>query len=176
MQEEWCQLKVVYEAGFPLSPIDRGRSMALRINSSFKRRVAKKFGNAENMAEDTARLIKRTVNVLTTPPGKLFEAGDLVEVMSVEEIKATLDEHGRCERLQYMPGMERFAKKQFTVLKNVKTIFDERAQKMVGVKNTVILNNAVCDGRDLYDKEGCDRSCFFFWKTQWLKKVEMSKS
>jgi monoamine oxidase len=174
MEEEWCQLKIAYEAGHPPTPMDKGRSMALRINSSIKRRTADKISNAETIAEGTAEMIKKAVNALTTPPGKLFEAGDLVEVLSMAEIKQTLDEHERCERLQFMRGMERFEKKQFTVLKNVKTIFDERAQKMVGVKNTVILNTVVCDGRDLYDKEGCDRSCFFFWKTHWLKKVEAS--
>lgn len=174
MQEEWCQLKVAYESGTPLSPIDKGRSMALRINSSFKRRTANKIPNAEAIAEKSADLIRKTVNKITTPPGKLIEAGDLVQVLSMEEIKKTLDDKGRCERLQWMPGMERFAGKQFTVLKNVKTIFDERAQKMVAVKNTIILNNVVCDGRDLYDKEGCDRSCFLFWKTHWVKKVEAS--
>jgi hypothetical protein len=174
MQDEWCQLKVAYEPGQPLSPIDKGRSMALRMNSSFKRRTAGKIKKNEEIADAAADLIRRTVNKITTPPGKLLETGDMVEVLSLEEIKKTLDEKGRTERLQWMPGMERFVGKRYTVLKNVKTIFDERAQKMVAVKNTIILNSVVCDGRDLYDKEGCDRSCFLFWKTHWVKKVEAS--
>lgn len=166
-----CQLQVVYESGKALTPVDYARRLALRLNRAFKRRLIRYFSTMEVVTQGTASIINKTANILSSTPGELFEAGDFVEVLSMEEIRRTLDSNYRCGKLQFMPGMERFAGHQFTVLKNVRTIFDERAWKMVSVKNTVLLKDVICDGRDMYDKEGCDRCCYFFWKINWLRKL-----
>lgn len=171
-----CQLQVVYESGSPLTPVDKARALALRINRAIKRRLVNRFSinhfsKIEAVTQAAASVINRTANVLSSSPGNIFEAGDLVEVLSMEEIRQTLDSNNCCGKLQFMPGMERFAGQQFIVLKNVRTMFDERAWKMVSLKNTVLLKDVICDGRDMYDKEGCDRCCFFFWKISWLRKV-----
>jgi hypothetical protein len=36
------------------------------------------------------------------------------------------------------------------------------------MKNTVLLDGAICDGWG----GKCDRSCFFFWREAWLRRVE----
>lgn len=166
-----CQLQVVYRSGHPLTLFDKARTFALRINSAIKRRLINRFSGMQEVSAEGASVINRTANLLSSPPGGCFQPGDLVEVLTTEEIRRTLDENDRCGRLQFMSGMWRFAGKRFTVLKPVKTMFDERAWKMVRVKDTVVLRDVICDGSELYDKEGCDRCCFYFWKTDWLRKV-----
>lgn len=170
-----CQLQVVYESGRPLTAADRLRTFALRINRAIKRRLERylNFSNSEELADQAAHAINRTANRLfSLPGGECFQPGDTVEVLSMDEIRQTLDGNGRCLGLQFMNGMERFAGQRYRVLKAVNTIFDERSWKMVSVRNTVLLDGVVCDGRDQYDKEGCDRCCYYFWKTRWLRKVE----
>jgi hypothetical protein len=36
------------------------------------------------------------------------------------------------------------------------------------MKNTVLLDGVLCDGWG----GACDRSCFFFWREAWLKRVD----
>ena len=50
-----------------------------------------------------------------TPLG--LRVGDLVEVRSAEEIRATLDEHGELDDLPFMPEMLAFCGRRLTVHK-----------------------------------------------------------
>lgn len=102
----------------------------------------------------------------------IFREGEMVKIRSLEEIKATLDSAGRCEGLQFMPGMQKYCGRQAWVMKKVHMMFDERLWKMVKIRHAYILRGIICDGRDVFDGEGCDRSCYFFWKDKWLNKKE----
>jgi hypothetical protein len=102
--------------------------------------------------------------------GKL-KRGDRVEVLPLEEIVKTLDEKGRSGGLKFVRGMQQFCGKQFRVLKKVRTIFDARASKMVGLRNAVILEDVICKGRDSDGQQRCDRCCFYYWKENWLRKI-----
>jgi hypothetical protein len=33
-----------------------------------------------------------------------------------------------------------------------------------------LLDEAICDGAGMYDKEGCDRCCFYFWTDRWFRR------
>lgn len=103
-----------------------------------------------------------------------LKEGDPVEVLPLEMIRQTLDARGRHEKLLFMPGMEKFAGRRFTVLKKVRNVFDERAWKMVRLKNTVLLKDAICDGTDPGGAERCHRRCFYYWKEEWVRKVSIS--
>ncbi|MBJ6749805.1 hypothetical protein [Geomonas anaerohicana] len=169
--DDRCQLQVVYHSGGPLTLSDRVRTFLLRLNSALKRRLVHHFSAMEEASAAGASAINRAANRLLSPPGACYQPGDEVEVLTMEEIRRTLDGNGCCGRLQFMPGMARYAGKRCTVLKPVRTMFDERAWKMVRVKDTVVLRDVICDGVELYDKEGCDRCCYYFWKTDWLRRV-----
>lgn len=171
-KESICQLQLVYESGDALTIGDRLLTGALRINSAIKRRLERYVSSMEVVSEGVASVINMSAKKMFISSGGYMVTGDLVEVLSMDEIKRTLDINNKCEGLGFMPGMERFAGHRFNVLKNVTTIFDERAWKMVSVRNTVLLKDVICDGRGMYDKEGCDRCCFFFWKNKWLRKLE----
>lgn len=95
-----------------------------------------------------------------------LQRGELVQVRSEQEIRETLDEHGRHRGLLWMPGMARFCGKTYRVHKRVETIMLESTGELRKIRNTVLLENVMCE--DLY---GCDRSCFHYWREAWLRRV-----
>ncbi|MFC1634596.1 hypothetical protein ACFL5Z_07110 [Planctomycetota bacterium] len=104
-----------------------------------------------------------------------LEPGDRVRVKSEARIRATLDNHSRCEGLGYMAGtMDRYCGSTYTVLKRVDLFFDERTQQMLKLKNTVILDRVYCEPAPYTEEHfaGCKRMCFLFWEEAWLERVE----
>lgn len=161
-----CQLQVVYESAEPLRISDKLRNATARLMSALFRRLPR-AESPSHLSHDE----KKPASSAGSSSDKTIRAGDWVEVLPYEEILKTLDGKKRCQGLEFMAGMETYTGRRFQVLKRVLTIFDERAWKMVRVKNTVILKDVLCDGKGMYDKEGCDRCCFYFWKEQWLRKI-----
>jgi len=96
-----------------------------------------------------------------------LQPGEWVEVKSKEEIQQMLDGHGKYRGMEFMPQMKRSCGQRFRVYKRMEALFLEETQQRRRVKNTVLLENSICDGRGV----GCDRSCFFFWREAWLKRV-----
>jgi hypothetical protein len=95
-----------------------------------------------------------------------LQPGELVEVKSEPEVRATLDEQGRHRGLLWMPGMARFCGKTYRVHKRVETIMLESTGELRKIRNTVLLADVMCE--NLY---GCDRSCFHYWREAWLRRV-----
>ncbi len=110
----------------------------------------------------------------TQPDVLGLEPGDRVQVKSVEEIGATLDQEGKFEGLAYIPAlMDRYCGQTYTVRKRAVRFFDERSWRMVKVKNVVLLDEVFCEPPRHIDCDwaGCDRTCFLFWKEGWLRRV-----
>jgi hypothetical protein len=78
----------------------------------------------------------------------------------------TLDEDGRNMGLMWMPSMSRFCGRRLRVFKRVERIVLEGTGQIRDLRNTVLLEGAICQG-----KYGCDRSCFHFWREVWLERV-----
>ncbi len=97
-----------------------------------------------------------------------LQVGEWVEVKSEAEILATLDAAGRNKGMQFMPQMRRYCGRRFRVYKRLESLLFEESQQRRRIRNTVLLDGLICDG----DGVGCDRSCFFFWRETWLKKVD----
>lgn len=97
-----------------------------------------------------------------------LQPGELVEVRPYAEIEQTLDPDLRNRGMQFMPEMERACGQRFRVFKRVNNIIFEETGKRRGVKNTVLLENSICGG----EGRSCERSCFFFWRELWLKRVD----
>lgn len=98
-----------------------------------------------------------------------LQPGEMVEVRSLEEIMSTLDDAGQHKGLRWMPSQQKYCGKQLKVYKRLETMILESTREIRKAKNTVLLEGAICDGEDWY---GCDRSCFFFWREVWLKRIE----
>ena len=100
-----------------------------------------------------------------------LRVGDLVEVLSLEEILATLDEGGRLEKMAFMPEMVRFCGQRFRVGKSAHKTCDtiSRGGPMRSVVGCVHLEGLRCTGEA---HGGCEAECMLFWKEAWLKRVD----
>ena len=97
-----------------------------------------------------------------------LQPGELVEVKSIDEVMATLDRNRRHKGLLWMTGMSKYCGKQYRVYRRVERIMLESSGELRNMKNTVLLEDVMCDGRDF---GACDRSCFHFWREAWLRRI-----
>jgi len=98
-----------------------------------------------------------------------LKPGELVLVRPIEQILATLDANRRHKGLLWMNGMSRYCGTRQRVYKRVERIILEQTGQLRHLKDTVLLDGVICDGGQY---GGCDRSCHFFWKEAWLKRIE----
>ena len=98
--------------------------------------------------------------------------GELAEVKSFSEILATLDGDGKLRGLAFLPGMHAFCGQRFVVFKRMETLYSEETGQVRTLRNTVLLTGVQCDGLLMR----CDRSCYFYWREAWLRRVESSES
>jgi hypothetical protein len=98
-----------------------------------------------------------------------LQPGEWVEVRSVKEIFATLDKRGKLRGLQFTPEMVKFCGKRLRVYKKLDKIILEATGELRKIRSpTVLLEGVFCDGKA---HAGCDRSCFCFWREEWLRRV-----
>ena len=97
-----------------------------------------------------------------------FKPGDIVRVRSEEEIKSTLNVFGQLQGCMFMPEMLPFCDTKQKVLKPLERFVDERDYKVKICKGLVLLENLNCEGTSDYGR--CDRSCYYFWREEWLEK------
>ena len=96
--------------------------------------------------------------------------GDWIEVKSIREIFATLDTKGQHRGLPFTKEMMKFCGKRYKVHKRLDKIILEATGELRTMKNpTVLLEDVCCDGEF---HGNCDRSCFCFWRDDWLRIVE----
>ncbi len=102
----------------------------------------------------------------------MLKPGDVVEVRSPEEIRATLDDDATLDAMPFMPEMLRHAGKRFTVSRRVEKICDTvsggppNSRRM---RDTVLLEDLRCDGSG---HGGCQAGCRLYWKEAWLRRVD----
>jgi len=126
-----------------------------------------------------ARHIKKSINVRLpnmlsgplekTPSTDLdVQPGHWVEVKSLDEIRATLDDSGRNRGLAFTKEMKKFCGQKFSLLRTVDQIIIEGTGEMRKLSNTVILKEANCDG---FAHFLCPRNCYLLWRKIWLNKI-----
>jgi len=101
-----------------------------------------------------------------------LEPGELVEIRSKAEIEATLDVGGRNRGLEFTPDMVQYCGRRYRVAGRVEKIILECSGRMRHIRDTVILENLVCDGRHA---RGCPRANYHYWREAWLRRVESRK-
>ncbi len=137
-----------------------------RIKRIFKRRW--RF-----LSESISQTMTRTQaelkpNVKSLSQG--LQPGDLVRVGTVAEIQATLNKWNQLKGCSFMEEMWPYCNTVQRVLKRVEKFLDERDYLMKKTKGIIILENVFCHGTR--DFGNCDRTCFFFWREEWLEKLE----
>ena len=102
--------------------------------------------------------------------GGSLRAGDMVEVRSLDEILATLDEQGELDALPFMPEMVQYCGRRMTVYKVANKLCDTISGNigMRRMHDAVHLTAARCDGSG---HGGCQAACMLFWKTAWFRPV-----
>jgi hypothetical protein len=92
-----------------------------------------------------------------------LRAGDLVEVRRLDEIRATLDDHGRQRGLEFCRGMEEHCGRRYRVAARVERIIQETTGAVRNLGATVTLQGVRCSG--------CARRNDLFWREAWLRRV-----
>ena len=101
-----------------------------------------------------------------------LQEGDRVRVRPAEYVRSTLDANGRYRGCAFAKAMYQYCGVELRVIRRVERFFDEKSWRMLRARNMVLLEGTLCDGSSLRDTGGCDRMCHFFWRTEWLEKVE----
>jgi hypothetical protein len=110
--------------------------------------------------------IRRLLN-----PSAALRPGEMVEVRSLPEILATLDERGCLDGLPFMPEMAAFCGHHFPVHRRVEKVWEyAHGTGMRRVRNAVLLQALRCDGQS---HGGCQAGCQLIWKEAWLKRPWM---
>jgi hypothetical protein len=96
-----------------------------------------------------------------------LRAGDSVRVRSCKEILTTLDEHGRCEGVPFMPQMVALCGRRFRVSKRAHKFchYNPEPRRM---QSAVFLDDIRCDGQTY---GGCEMDCLIIWKEAWLERA-----
>ena len=174
-----CQFNQLVESGQPLSPVERFVTKTryrirylLRITQKI---IANPLIIPKKIRERLrARLGHQSTSAPVIPPPLGLQSGDLVRVKSADEIRATLDKVGKCQGLDYMAwAMDGFCGRQFTVKKRITRFFDERHQRMLKLRDVVILDGVYCepDPTLTFELADCQKTCFLFWKEAWLERL-----
>jgi hypothetical protein len=102
--------------------------------------------------------------------GVNLRAGQVVEVLSEEEILATLDENGEYENMPFMPEMARWCGQRLTVASVASKLCDTQGRSgMRRLEDAVHLKEIRCDGSA---HGGCQAGCLIYWKTAWVRPVD----
>jgi hypothetical protein len=100
----------------------------------------------------------------------LLQAGDFVRVKSAQEIRSTLNNWNGLRGCAFMEEMVKYCGTTQRVLKRVDKFLHERDYLMRKCNHIVLLENVYCEGTRDFGK--CDRSCLYFWREEWLERIE----
>jgi hypothetical protein len=93
----------------------------------------------------------------------------MVQVRSLEDIEATLDDRRQLKGCAFLPEMANYCGTKQKVLKRMHRYIDEselRAKKANGI---VLLDSVICQG--IGELSSCDRACFYLWREEWLQEL-----
>ena len=106
-----------------------------------------------------------------TPVGSLgLQPGDVVQVKSLEEMRATLDRKGRNRGLICDLELKRFCGMKYRVRSRLDRMISEATGQMRKVEGTVILDGNTC--LCAWTVGGCPRLEYCYWREAWLKRAD----
>lgn len=126
------------------------------------------FGGLAALLRALGKLVPRQAGALGLLPG------ELVEVRSLQEILATLDDDGTLNGLPFMPEMVAACGQRFRVFRRIDKINDwVRHSGLRRMHDTVLLEQFRCDGSA---HGGCQAHCHVQWREAWLKRADSKSS
>jgi hypothetical protein len=171
---EGCQLPCVPSfatgnADYPGQPIllSLKRSLAYPWNTYVKKLLKRFYYRSAPSLQESVR--RETVKSFTHAAP--LKQGDLVKVRSKEEIMNTLDPFNELKGCAFLAEMHQYCGTEQRVFKSMERFMDERDYKVKKTRGLILLENVFCSGTPVFGK--CDRSCFLFWREEWLEKREI---
>ena len=98
-----------------------------------------------------------------------LQAGESIEVKSIENIVDTLDQTARNRGLYFSPGMGQLCGRQSRVLNRIDKIIVDGTGEMRQLRNSVYLEGSQCGCADVVFG-GCPRNEFVYWREIWLRR------
>ena len=138
-----------------------------RLKRMVRRRV-RFITNATRRARDPV-----VVAAEISQPSTGFHPGDRVRIKTRQEIQSSLDNWDELKGCGFMEEMWPYCGSEQTIFKRVGRFLDERDYRVKQVRGIYLLEGIICGGT--VDFGPCDRSCFFFWREEWLEKVNASE-
>lgn len=132
-------------------------------------------GNAPRSAETLARhgsfraghLRRLTARALL---GHDFLVGDEVQVKTLPEILATLNDNGCLGGMPFQAEMVKYCGQRAQVFRSVDKILDYgRSRVMRRLRGCVLLSSLRCDG---VEHGSCHARCYLMWRTEWLRRPD----
>ena len=126
-----------------------------------------------------SKKIRPSATTRSTPPANTtlhnghvlnLRPGEWVEVKSIDEIMATLDNNRRNKGLLWMTGMSKYCGNSYRVFRRVERIILESNSELRKMKNTVILEDVVCGGETTSGL--CRRAECLYWREIWLRRTD----
>jgi hypothetical protein len=94
--------------------------------------------------------------------------GDEVEIRSLQEIEATLDERGCLGGVPFQPEMVSLCGRRGRVFRSIDKIYDYgRTRRMRRLRGCVLVSGLRCDGAA---HDACQARCYLIWRTEWLRR------
>lgn len=167
MTNRKCQLYNLVSIGEPLDTGERIFQLRNRVKRIFKRRLRYLQNTISEIVGKRNEELQ--TSVANSNVSLKLKPGDIVCVKSREEIQNTLNRWNSLKGCAFMEEMWPYCGTVHRVFKCVNQFLDERSYLIRKCKGIVLLEGVVCNGTKDYGP--CDRSCFLFWREEWLKKT-----
>jgi hypothetical protein len=172
-----CQIPNLKVIGDRIASVE-SQSMARRLKLFIRRRLSPRqeraFKNFSNNLINHITLVvggdvKPAISQTSVTNGQL-KSGDWVRVRSIEEIQASLNHWRQLKGCAFMPEMAQYCETTQRVLKPMQRFVDERDLIVKRTSGIILLEGVMCQGTANFGR--CDRSCLFFWREEWLEKID----
>ena len=161
-----CQIHCLDQMSEPLERVE----VAWQLRYKLKRVLRRRLAYLRNRLSRTGGAAYALAGTEGTAAGQAFVAGQPVRVRSREEIQATLDPWHHLKGCGFMEEMWQYCGTHQRVLKPVRRFLDERNFRVKKARGTVLLEGLTCEGTRDYGT--CDRNCYYFWREEWLEKID----
>ncbi len=173
------QLPGLFERYAEIPPESLPRKLRLfirrRLNSHQVRFFKTKSSRLVDRVLGFAGIKRQASTPVSDPFVSTFKPGEQVRVRSKPEIEATLNRWGQLKGCTFMPAeMTPYCNTVQRVFKPLERFVDERDYHVKKASGIILLEGVHCEGTSDYGR--CDRSCFFFWREEWLEKIDASGS
>lgn len=159
-----CQIKGIEEVAEPVGMVD----VLLQLRFKIKRVIKRRINYLRNWFA-SIRWRKPAPTEAKTA-NEIFRVGQVVRVRSKQEIQGTLDNWNNLRGCGFMEEMWPYCGTTQRIYKPVNRFVDERDHRLKKARGIFFLEDVHCEGTIDYGR--CDRNCYFFWRKEWLEKVE----